>query len=71
LIVCAEASSTVAGLLASKCAANSFTRFWNASFFATKSVSEFTSKITALLPSATTYVKPSAAIRSPFFKGLS
>ena len=45
------ASSTVAGLTAKICEASSFTKFWKPSFFATKSVSEFTSRITASFPS--------------------
>ena len=43
-----------------------FTKFWNSSFLATKSVSEFTSIITALLPSIKIAAVPSAAILSAF-----
>lgn len=52
------------------CSASSFTSAWKFSFFETKSVSEFTSTRTALFPSATAAVSPSAATRSAFFSAL-
>ena len=55
-----------AGLFSNNKSATSETNFLKSSDLATKSVSELTSKITASLPLATTYVKPSAAIRVAF-----
>ena len=63
----ASAASRSAGLLAISAFLIVSSSSRNCSFFATKSVSEFTSKITPVLPSTPTRVKPSAAIRSFFF----
>mmetsp|Transcript_8055 Transcript_8055/g.10546 ORF Transcript_8055/g.10546 Transcript_8055/m.10546 type:complete len:264 (-) Transcript_8055:751-1542(-) len=43
-----------------------FTRLWNSSFFATKSVSELSSITTAELPSLAIPTRPSAAVRPDF-----
>ena len=40
---------------------------WNSAFLPTKSVSEFTSSATAVLPSTATATRPSAAVRPDFF----
>ena len=60
------ASSNVAGFAFKIASETSLTNAWNLSFLATKSVSAFTSKITARFPSTKTLVIPSAAIRSAF-----
>ncbi len=62
-----KAASISAGLFAAITSAISFTKSWNISFLETKSVSEFTSTIAAVLPLIATDAKPSAAIRSFFF----
>ena len=50
------------------CLATASTKFWNSSFFATKSVSEFTSTTAATLSSLrATLQRPSAAILPAFF----
>ncbi len=48
--VSSNAASTDAGLAASNCSAKEATNTWNLSFFATKSVSAFTSRMIASLP---------------------
>ena len=64
----AKKASTFAADVTLACAATSLTYCWKTSFFATKSVSEFTSTIDALLPSSDTSTAtiPSAAIRPDF-----
>ena len=53
------------------CAATAFTKLWNVSFLATKSVSELTSTTAAVVSSFTTTVqRPSAAILLAFFSAL-
>ena len=61
-----SASSNVDGFAFKIASEISLTNAWNLSFLATKSVSAFTSKITARFPSTNTLVIPSAAIRSAF-----
>ena len=61
-----RASSNVDGFAFKIASEISLTNAWNLSFLATKSVSAFTSKITARFPSTNTLVIPSAAIRSAF-----
>jgi hypothetical protein len=56
-----------AGLFSATSSAISFTKSWNISFLETKSVSEFTSTIAAVLPFTATEANPSAAMRSFFF----
>lgn len=66
----AKASSLVFALLFNIVLATSFTKFWNFSFLATKSVSQLISRITALLPSVITVDNPSAAILPAFLAAL-
>ena len=63
----ASASSTVLTSFLTTTSKMASTNSWNSGFFATKSVSEFTSTIAAVFPSILIAASPSAAIRSAFF----
>ena len=62
----AKNASISAAFVVKACAATSSTYALKSAFFATKSVSEFTSTIAALVPSTTVLTIPSAAILPAF-----